>query len=274
MSSSVKPFIFLHIPKTGGVTFHNIITNQYRFHKHYLIKLKDLSKWYGLSNENKLKYKVIKGHFPFSENFYPGVCNYFTFLRNPEKRIISHFKHIKSTPSHKLYSKLNNGSYSFYDFLKNGDAPLFDNCMVRFISGNYKKAYGSINENDLEVALKNFDTYFEHFGLVEDYDRSLLLLSYELGWNKPYYVSLNKSDETDTGVLDEKTMDLIKVYSKYDHLLWEYAKNKFALKVAQYGVRLERDLVEFKNENRKNIFLRNIYYQLKDKFFRQNSFKA
>lgn len=269
MLVSDTPFVFLHIPKTGGVTFHNILTNQYRFQKHYLIKLKSLNKWHELSNEEKLKYKVVKGHFPFSENFYPASCTFFTFLRNPEKRILSHFNHIKSTPSHKHYRKLKDGTYSLYDFLKNGDAPLFDNCMVRFISGNYQKAYGDINEKDLELAMENFNKYFKHFGLVEDYDRSVLLLSYELGWKKPYYVSLNKSNETKTDILDEKTLGLVKLYSKYDYQLWEHAKEKFALKLGEYSDRLEKDLLEFKKGNQKNIFIRSMYYQLKDKLFRQ-----
>lgn len=269
MLASGKAFVFLHIPKTGGVTFHNIITNQYRFQKQFLIKLKSLNKWYELSNEQKLKYSVVKGHFPFNENLYPGPCNYFTFLRNPEKRIISHFNHIKSTPSHKLYTKLNNGTYNLYEFLKDGDAPLFDNCMVRFISGNHKKGYGEIDESDLKMALSNFDKYFEHFGLVEEYDRSLLLLTYELGWKRPYYVSLNKTKEINSVVVDDKTNELIKLNSKFDNQLWEHAKSKFALKVQKYGDRLEKDLGEFKKENQKNLFLRSIYYQLKDKLFRQ-----
>src|SRR5688572_22275075 len=105
MTVPIKPFLFLHIPKTGGVTFHNIITNQYRFQKHFLYKLKNADEWNSLSPEEKTSYSVIKGHFPFGgKEFYPANCNYFTFLRDPEKRIISHYLHIAATPKHKLHS--------------------------------------------------------------------------------------------------------------------------------------------------------------------------
>lgn len=103
-----------------------------------MIKLKSLNSWLNLNNKTKLEYSVLKGHFPFSENIYPGNCTYFTFFRDPEKRIISHFLHIKSTPTHKLFQKISEKNYSLAELLQNGDAPLFDNCMVRFISGNYQ----------------------------------------------------------------------------------------------------------------------------------------
>lgn len=271
MANLVKPFIFLHIPKTGGVTFHNILTSQYRFENQFLCKLKELHKWNDLSVDEKLKYVVVKGHFPFSgEKFYPGKCTYFTFLRDPVKRIVSHYQHIKSTPGHKLFSKVNNPEYTLAKFLQNGDALLFDNCIVRFLSGTHKKNWGEINEIDLAVAISNFDKYFEHFGLVEQYDISLLMLTYELGWKEPYYVTLNKSKPESNSVIDEETEELIIRFSKYDKILWEHAKHKFNLKVERYKEQLNSDLEAFRNENMRNLFLRTIYYDLKDMIFRKS----
>jgi len=270
MSSPVKPFIFLHIPKTGGVTFHNILTNQYRFEKHFLCKLKELAKWNDLSAIEKLKYAVVKGHFPFGgEHFYPGKCTYFTFLRDPAKRIVSHYQHIKSTPSHKLFSKVNHPEYSLAKFLQNGDALLFDNCFVRFLSGAHQKKWGEINESDLALAIENFDKYFAHFGLVEEYDKSLLMLTYELGWKTPYYVSLNKSKPESKFAIDQETETLITRFSKYDKILWEHAQSKFYLKVEKYKTQLEHDLEDFRQKNKRNLFIRTFYYGLKDKIFRK-----
>lgn len=269
MVDSKTPFLFLHVPKTGGVTFHNIISNQFRFKKQFLYKMKTRIKWDSLRDEEKKDYKVVKGHFSFAgKDFYPGNCNYFTFLRDPEKRLISHYRHILETRAHRLHKKLIERKITLKQFLKSDDAPFFDNCFVRFISGNVQKGYGEINENDLELAIQNFDTYFEHFGILEKYDESLLILSYELGWKTPYYVSMNENKSKNKVILDDETEQLIDRYTKYDKILYEFAVRKFSLKTEKYKNVLEADLKKFKEENAKNRFLRNAYYKLKDAMFR------
>lgn len=85
---------------------------------------------------------------------------------------------------------------------------------------------------------------------------------------KRNYVELNKSKNNNLTEWDEKTIELIKKYSKYDKLLWEHAKNKFAWKRTKYGQRLISDEIEFERENKRNYILRSIFYQLKDKLFR------
>lgn len=56
MSEAVKPFLFLHIPKTGGITFHSLIRKQYKQDNRYTILNKDeLLKWEGLATSEKLK---------------------------------------------------------------------------------------------------------------------------------------------------------------------------------------------------------------------------
>src|SRR3954464_71276 len=121
MSKAKEPFLFLHIPKTAGSTFQSIINGQYRFKKAYnFYGAKENREWEKLSDEEKIKFKVVKGHFDFSESFYPGKCTYFTFFRDPAKRIISHYHYMGSSETHAFYKEMNAQKYSLKQMLENG----------------------------------------------------------------------------------------------------------------------------------------------------------
>lgn len=246
MNKVLFSFFFIHIPKTGGVTFQYILNKKYSRSKKFTLHPFNNKKWQKFSDTQKKSFQLIKGHFRFKPDLYPGECIYFTFLRNPVSRLISHYNFIKTTPTHRFYKEINEHHYSLIQLIENGKIPNLDNCMVRFLAGVEGKKFGDVNENDLKLAIYNFDHYFNHFGILEKYDESLLILSYELGWNKPYYTKHNEGKlKENMNEKDASTNEAIAICTKYDEVLYRHALEKFNQKCIYYKLNLQRDLEEF-----------------------------
>ena len=86
--------IFLHIPRTGGTTFRDILERFY--HSENVIEIKkfieseETIRTYTKDEQSKIK--LIKGHLNFGiHELINGDCKYITFLRDPVKRAYSHF---------------------------------------------------------------------------------------------------------------------------------------------------------------------------------------
>ena len=60
------PFCFLHIPKTGGVTFYNILLDQFSGKERAsMVSREEAVQHSLLPVEKKMKYQLVKGHFWF-----------------------------------------------------------------------------------------------------------------------------------------------------------------------------------------------------------------
>lgn len=253
MAKPVTPFIFLHIPKTGGVTFHAMLRRQYAaYNKFNAVGYPDLKRWLAFDKDKLASIDLIRGHLGFEHvMLYPAPAHRFTFLRNSRQRIISHYFFLFQNKTHWFYNEIHQKQYSLKDILTNGLVPNFDNCMVRFLCGNKFKKWGTINQGDLDRAIDNLDKYFEHIGLLEHYDETLLILSYELGWEVPHYIRLNEgTKKKPNAIFDAETSELIDYCGRYDSRLYSFAEEKFKAKLLKYEDRLKADLPAFKEANR------------------------
>lgn len=266
MSQLNQPrFVFLHIPKTGGMTLRHLIFKQFQ-NTPYLIfkKAKHSLKFLNLSAVEKNKLGLIAGHFQFSDDFtFASETNYFTMLRDPKKRVLSAFNFLNFKTSHGRNKEMINQNYSLLDMLTNGRVLNFDNGMVRFLSGNVFKEFGTINQDDYEKAIFNFDKYFTHFGINEYFNESILILSYELNWKFPYYTKINTTDKKKMIVPEgEETLAALDKCNFYDQLLYDYALKKFKQKLQQHQQQLQIDVVKLNEGNKwRNLFLK-LHYAL------------
>src|SRR5690606_39847655 len=87
--------IFLHIPKNGGMTLHNIIEKNYNPKSIFTIKVIDNIKlntddFINLTTNERKEIKVLKGHMLFGlHTYFDEPSQYITFLRKPEDRLYS-----------------------------------------------------------------------------------------------------------------------------------------------------------------------------------------
>ena len=98
--------IFLHIPKTAGTTLHHIINRQYRQRQLYVYdnsREDALDAFINLSPQTKASLKLIRGHLSYGlHEHLPGTHSYFTFLRDPVDRVLSHYYYQFATTRHLL----------------------------------------------------------------------------------------------------------------------------------------------------------------------------
>ena len=253
MVAPKKQLMFVHIPKTAGTTFVLILGRLFKWNK-------TLSYYSAQGRKNhvdfsaayKNKFDLSYGHIPFipDQGLERGI-EYFTFLRKPRERLLSGYKYLKGDKDHGIEKATAVAdTYLLKDFLKQGVIKNFDNLMVRYLSNNIEKAYLEINEADLELAIKNFDTYFQIFGLTEYFNESLVLLSDYMKWAPLYYVKENKSSFK-AEELDEETEKLIEACNKYDEVLYKHAHAKFLKMMADKRGVLDKGLEELKKGNEK-----------------------
>lgn len=195
MNSDQKKIIFVHIPKTGGITFKNMLISNY--------KETDVVKWQKpecnrtveeLHNFISQGKPLIMGHIDFAILNQEAFDNYklITFLRNPVDRTISHYVHFQTSKliDHEPYKGM-----PFEEFLETFAAR---NWQCQFLS-NHKGLASSIeNESDmLSEALKNLEEKIFFVGLTEEYDESVIYLRDKIGLKKTQYKYKNRSRNQD-----------------------------------------------------------------------------
>ncbi|MCS1351836.1 sulfotransferase family protein [Mechercharimyces sp. CAU 1602] len=185
-----KPIlIFLHVPKTGGVTMRRIMEKQYR--KKELLRITPHFPANGinqLSIREQRKVKAMYGHFPYGiHTRFHRPTTYMTFIRHPFQRVVSLYNYICSrsqNPAHIPVKKI-----SFAEFI---DDPRFQvplqNHQVRLISGDLRKF-------SLGEAMDHLQRHFSVVGITDLYPESLEVMKQRYGWRDVNYTRENKSVE-------------------------------------------------------------------------------
>ena len=244
--------IFLHIPKTAGLTLFNIIQKQYdsnsiHFHvgdTEYIHKFKEIPQ------SEKRDIKVLPGHLPFGVHEYlPQPSVYITLLRDPIDRVISNYCFVRSMPWNAVYKEAN--SKSLKEFLLSGSYldNTLDNGQTRMLAGmpGITCKYGACTTEILDIAKKNLSNSFSVVGLTERFDETLILLKRVFGWKNLLYVKKNVTEKRlNKEDISSDTLEVIVKYNKLDIELYKYAEELFERAVNQYGLSFERDLKNFR----------------------------
>ena len=228
--------IFLHIPRTGGTTFRDILERYY--HSRNVIEIKNFinteKSIESMTKERRSSIHLIKGHLNFGiHKWIDGPYKYITFLRHPIKRTLSTFKYIKNNIIHEDYNFIQ--TRSLYEYLESGNNLMLDNGMTRLLAGGeytFNVPFGSVNEKHYEMAINNLDNHFAVTGITERFNESILVLANELNWKSPYYSIANKSNRIDLSI-DIDELSTIKKYYHFDMKLYNYANNLLDNKINQ-----------------------------------------
>lgn len=208
---------FVHINKTGGTTIKFILRNSTWFRHCDLQPLRR----YGVADARDLAFaqKVfffglnsIVGHSlrPWVEDL-PGSIDYFTILRDPLQRCLSHYQHEKRAHQRK------GRDITFEEFMQNEN---FNDRQVRHIAG----------APDVEKAKEILKSRFFFVGLLESFDESMHILQKLLPFPiklqyKPRHVA--KDNTAKKEVLDNAaSRDLLHRGNQLDLELYAFVRDE------------------------------------------------
>jgi hypothetical protein len=226
--NSDKKIIFLHIPKAAGTTLNGIINQQYTRDTIFNLKgINDKDNFDKLCASKKDKIRILRGHMAFGlHNFLSYPCTYFTLLRNPIERVISHYYYIRNNPHYKRHKIAQ--AKSIEDYLMSQEEKFNDlsNLQTKLLCGTSQVNWSNEIEV-LEMAKFNLENYFAVVGITEKFDETMLILQYNFDWNIPVYIRQNVSKNSYPSGIYEQTLKIIKCFNSLDIELYEYAKNMF-----------------------------------------------
>ena len=188
--------------------------------------------------EKREKIKLLKGHFDFGlHTYFDDETKYFTFLRQPEERIVSFYFYVKRTKTNRLYKRVELGKMNFKDFINLGDKDSH-NGQIRKLSG-----IDTDEETMLVKARENINDFFPVVGLTELFDESLIVLAHYFSWPLPYYRKLNISrnkkeiSEEEKKSLTQKNQGDIKLYKEMKERLERQMKEVPFFKLKLFWLR-------------------------------------
>lgn len=234
-SSAPPTLIFLHIPKTAGTTLSRVIERQYpRRHTFTIMPT-------------------------------PGPYTYVTFMRDPLKRVLSHYAHARRDPRHNLYPYMSRMTLKEALKQKIYVAQAFDNFQTRLISGAWHTVpFGELDESVLQTAKENLQRTFSVVGLVERFDESLLLLQQQFGWRAVYYTRHNTATHRRRAAYtaaDQETLELVHRYNRLDRQLYQFAADLYARQIKDAGPRFHQRLKRFQQINQFVSPVLNLYWR-------------
>jgi len=228
--------LFLHIPKTAGLTMFDILNREYGRTNIYTFPggrerlEKSINKFISFPENKKRKYRLLRGHFSFGlHRSMPGPCTYITILRDPVKRVASHYRYVKHTEKHALHQQIVTEKMDLASYVTSGINPEMDNGQTRLLAGlnDNEIPFGQCGREFFELACHNLDRFFSVAGLTERFDETLMLLRHVLRWKSlPFYTRQNVSPQQTP--ISKNNQQIIEEFNQLDLQLYAYATHKFA----------------------------------------------
>jgi hypothetical protein len=216
-----EPLISIHIPKTAGTSFVNVLhawygPNLYRINQ----KNRDSLKIEPLAIGKWKSNICLHGHFNSTRNKpvdiqFPQITQYITFLRDPLEHHLSmyFFKKERVQKRNKTYWDWNpnNAPADINDFLVNHPSQLLNHMPSTFNPDNFTEI---------------LEKYFVFIGLVEQMDASINKLARLL--NKPLVTTaphVNKSNRNE--IASKVSIEAFMNNSRFEYLVYNHVKNLF-----------------------------------------------
>lgn len=203
--------ISLHIPKTAGTSFRDILKKVYGKSKLARVDIRKdirLNKKQLRDSSLKNKIAVVHGHFSykdFKQNFdIPEGCNVITWLRNPTERVISNFYYLDSVSKSRFRSKKR------------------ENIRSKLHKSLLEYAQEEMNRNRMSKFLKGTTPEELFFvGITEHYEEDIRFLSELLGWSS--YPVFRRNRTPRKPIIDDQTRQEIEKLNHLDYEIYNKA---------------------------------------------------
>lgn len=253
--------LFVHVPKTGGLTMEHLIRRQYPRRKAVWMTYQysdQVNKFLAMSSEEKARLRCVMGHIPYGfHRFLPeGNFVYATLLREPLVRFVSEYRYLVRHPTPGVWLPPPEAMSSLASYLDYRIETGAMNVQTRIISGHFPEAgapppFSPLPAEAIEEAKRNLREHFAVVGVTEHFDETLLLLKRRMGWTRSVrYSRRNAAPERSTlEGLPASLVDRIREHTRMDAELADFAKTLLTEAVAREGEGFQRELATLRRSN-------------------------
>jgi len=243
--------VFLHIPKTGGTSLHNILQAEFAEEDCCPERFNHLQKW---NAEDLARFRFFSGHFDRgSLELIPRPKRVITMFRDPQARILSLYNYWRSHKWEVIESADLDGprlakSLGLLEFLRyntQGIPSNIDNVLTRTLLGEIfvdpKRNY-LFPKEEVFPRVKDYIDSLDTFGIMESYDESVRLILDHLQIPMPDKIphardSRNHIEDPslEPVVREEITPEIAAELDRLtdmDRRVYDYAQQRFAALVA------------------------------------------
>lgn len=248
--------IFLHIGKTAGTTMRQVLRRNFRPSDVMVIRKRGrreetLRGFAELPAELRAQPRLIMGHTVFGlHEHVPRRSVYITIVRKPSSLVVSQYRYVLRTPTHRLHEVATSRGMSLADYIRSGVSMEMDNSQTRAIAGDLSVPYGACTDEMLERGKQNIERSFAVAGLTERFEETLILLQKVFGWSHLHYVRANVAPQGPSVEITDEARDLIDEHNRLDNALYAYVGDRFEEAIRRYPS-FGRDLARFKRTNAK-----------------------
>jgi hypothetical protein len=268
-----KLLVFIHQPKTGGLTLKTVIRRKYPWQAIFEIDdvspetiQASLNELRARKPEDKQRIRCVLGHMPMGvHHFLPREPVYITMLRDPVERSISHYYHIYSHTRNWGQEDIVAKKATIEDYLTWTDEYGFSNLQTRCLVDppvelwdNIVGPHPPLEASALEEAKKNLMERFAACGTVERYDETLLVMKKALGWRNMFYGKVNVTrGRKPRAEISASTIARIEELNWMDLELWKFVNTELLdAQIEKYGPSFEEDLRAFEVWNKRYVPVR------------------
>ncbi|GAM23823.1 hypothetical protein SAMD00019534_069980 [Acytostelium subglobosum LB1] len=218
------PYLFLHVPKTGG----NTIVNLFKF-TYGTTKVRHQWVHPGYREKNILAgQKAIVGHFNYGLHTYlegeeRDNFSYMTLLRDPVERVLSHYFYHRENledPEHDLAERL-----PLADWIL--QSPRGSNEQTRVLSGIAATTESRVSDESFRMAMYHLRK-MKFVGITERFMETTVLMKYYCGLSTMRDIKLNqRRSKVDASSIPKETIELIRKHNWMDIHLYEEALKMF-----------------------------------------------
>ena len=237
---------FVHIPKTAGTTLNSILAREYSPDETYEVMMRGMSlsvpkpvmlprPVISFSKIRRLKsalrhrhgLRLIRGHFDLSlGKLLPPDTQFFTLLRDPVERAISHYYHYRrqtADPIHPLAMRS-----TLTEWVSSCGLVEMDNGQTRRLAGEINLPWGEVTLQTLDRAKSNLAGNFAVVGLTERFEESLILLHRAFNWPLHGFTASNVgNDRPRRTELSAEALQAIENCNRFDLDLYQFASALF-----------------------------------------------
>ncbi len=249
------PVVFLHIPKTAGTTvtiwLRLLHGDQYSKATSYDADPERVKALGAALRERPGSVEVVAGHLPYSTRpLFPAASRFFTFLRDPIERSLSHFYYFRERASKDAQAiegpamppdvPLAEAVAAWDEASPESRRLLPDNLQTRMLSGFDLDAPAS--RDMLEAARRNL-RMLDVVGLTERFDESFALLHHVYGWKLLAIPSrrVRTHKRPGAGTLEPQVREGLRRLNALDEELYAEGARHFDATMARFGEAVLRD---------------------------------